>query len=280
MERYWDSVKQIINESDIVLEIVDARAAEMSRNEQLEKLIKESGRPKIIVINKADLVNRNFLEAAIESLSKDNEYVVYVSDRRRNTIKNLLAKIRQIFAKHGKRPKEIFDKFTPNKKREHREAKGDIVIGVVGYPNVGKSSIINALSFKKKAKVSTKAGTTHGIHWITASKEIKLIDTPGVIPFSNADDAKLGFFAARSPEKLKDPELVAGNIIELFKKNNMLKKLEEFYNVKIENPEANQYEIIEEIGRKKSHLKKGGVVDEARTSIIIVRDWQNGKLKL
>lgn len=57
MEPYWDLIKRIINESDIVLEILDARLVELSRNEEVEKLIEEVGRPVIFVVNKRDLAD-------------------------------------------------------------------------------------------------------------------------------------------------------------------------------------------------------------------------------
>jgi len=279
MEPYWEFVKQIIRESDIILEILDARMPELSRNKVLEKIIREAGKPKIIVINKADLVSRRELELALEKLMGEQEprtAIVYVSNRQPKTIKNLIAKIRQVFNKYGK----IQDSFAkPVIKKPYREAKGDIIVGVVGYPNVGKSSIINALAFKKKAKVSSKAGTTHGVHWIRATKEIKLIDTPGVIPLEYTEETKLALIAARSPEKLKDPEVVCGKIIELFIKKNKLEKIEKFYDVKLED-EKDPYAIITKIAIQKKHLKKGGVPDEIRTVMMIIRDWQNGKLKL
>lgn len=280
MEPYWDLVKQIVKESDIVLEILDARAVDLSRNEQLEKIIAEAGRPRIFVVNKADLVSKKDLEIAVEKVARqrntESEYVVYFSNRIKRTAKNLLTKIRQVFAKHGKR-----ESFIPAIKRPYREAHGDIVVGVVGYPNVGKSAVINALAFKKKANVSSKAGTTHGIHWISAGEEIKLIDTPGVIPLSFQEEARLGIIAAKNPEKLKDPDIVAAKIIEMFKKENKLDRLERFYNfrVKEENIE-NPYLILEQISLEKKHLRKGGFPDEKRTAIMLVKDWQTGKLKL
>jgi len=177
MEPYWESVERIIAESDVILEILDARAVGISRNEQLEKLIEKSGRPRIFVINKTDLVSRKDLEKDVDLLKQyGHGEVAYVSCKSRSTVKELLMKIKQMFAKYGKRV------FTEGKHKKFREAKADIVVGIVGYPNVGKSSIINALSFKKKVQVSSKAGTTHGIHWIRANDQIKLIDTPGVIP--------------------------------------------------------------------------------------------------
>jgi ribosome biogenesis GTPase A len=288
MEPYWDLIKEIIRESDIVLEILDARSVEISRNEVIEKMVRNSGVPRIFVVNKIDLVNKKDLELSVEKLlrelenlkfgqrEKERDDLVYVSNRRTKTIKVLLAKIRQMFSRFGKRRHFVEN---PLIARPFREAKGDIVVGVIGYPNVGKSSIINALCFKKKAKVSSKAGTTHGVHWLSAGKEIKLIDTPGVIPLAFVNESKLALISSRNPEKLKDPDVAAGLIIEQFVKMNRVSRLEEFYNIKIENKE-DQFAIIEEIAKKKGHLRKGGLPDETRVSIDILRDWQRGKLKL
>ncbi len=275
MEPYWNLIEEIVKESDIVLNILDARLVEESRNKKIEEIIKEKKRPVIYVLNKADLISRKDLEWKIDDLKRETgKEIVYVSNRQRRTIKTLLAKIRQMFAEYGKRPG-----FVPEIKKPYREAKGDIVVGVVGYPNVGKSSIINSLSFKKKVKVSKKAGTTHGIHWVKAGDEIKLIDTPGVIPLEKPDEARLGMIAARSPDRIKEPDLVAAKIISMFLNEKKLEKLGYFYSVKIPE-EMNAYEILEFIAKEKKHLKKGGVADEIRTAMMIVKDWQDGRLKL
>jgi ribosome biogenesis GTPase A len=286
MEPYWTQIEQIIREADIVLEILDARVVDLSRNEQLENIIYNVGRPRIYVLNKCDLVTKKDLEKAMDKLSHErdvpNEYMVFFSNRRKSTTRNLLTKIRQVFAKNGKRPN--FDANKPIISKPYREARGDIIIGVLGYPNVGKSSVINALAFKHKAKVSSKAGTTHGVHWITANDEIKLIDTPGVIPLGTyMDEARLGLIAAKSPEKLKDPETVAVKVIELFINSNKLGKFEQFYNLKLPEEvktEANASLILEKLALARGHLKKGGVADETRTSLGLVKDWQDGRLKL
>ncbi len=277
---YWDAVKKMIKESDVVLEVLDARLIEGSRNEELEKMIKDVGRPMIYVINKADLVSRQVLELGVDKLrEKTKGEVVFVAKNKKNTIKNLLAQIKKVFAKYGKHEGVKFNKFTPRIERKHRVTKGDIIVSVLGYPNVGKSSLINSMAFKKKAKVSIKAGTTHGVHWIKASDEIKLIDTPGVIPLKYNDQMKLGLMGSKNPERLKDPSAVAAKIIEMFLEANKKKDLEEFYKVKIEDG-LHAYEVLDAIGLARSHLKKGGEVDEARTVVMVVRDWQNGKLNL
>ncbi|MEK6914239.1 MAG: GTPase [Nanoarchaeota archaeon] len=274
MEAYWDLIKRIIIESDLVLEILDARLIEVSRNEEIENLVKEIGRPLLFVVNKSDLVNRNILKKQILDLKKEGD-VVFVSAKKPKDVKVILYAIKKIFKIYGKREKVIH---LENKKFKIREAKADIVVGILGYPNVGKSSIINALAHKRKVNVTKKAGTTHGIHWVKISNEIKIIDSPGVIPLKEnklEDEIKYGLIGART-DKLRNPEELAHIIIKLFFKNNP-KNFEDFYGVQISEDVEN---VVEKIGMMKSYLVRGGLVDEYRTCLDIVRDWQNGRLNL
>ena len=89
-----------------------------------------------------------------------------------------------------------------------------IKIGVVGYPNVGKSAIINVLARRARAPVSQKAGTTRGIQWIKVGG-LLILDSPGVIPFYDGE-LDLGVMGAKNPEKIKDIEKIAWEIIKMF----------------------------------------------------------------
>jgi len=272
-EPYWDLVKRIITESDLVLEVLDSRLVELSRNEEVERLIKEIGRPMIFVINKSDLVSNEEIRKQADKLKEKGE-VVFISTKRKGSGKILLYKIRKVFKKYGKREFEVRDKF--DKKPVYREARADIVVGVLGYPNTGKSSIINLLAHKKKAKVSKKSGTTHGIHWISINPEIKLIDSPGVIPLQKEDEIRYGLIGAKDTEALKNPEIVCHAIIKLFSEKNP-KAFEEFYKIDMT---GSAEEIINKIAEKKAYLLKGGIFDENRAISCVVRDWQQGRLKL
>ena len=265
MEPYWDLIKRIITESDLVLEILDARLVELSRNEEVEKLIEDIGRPVLFVVNKSDLVSRKSLKFQVKKLREKGE-VVFVSSKRSRDARILLYAIKKVFRKYGKRKKDFSQNFLSSIKTKSgkyiREAKGEIIVGVLGYPNVGKSSIINALAHKKKVKVSKKAGATHGIHWVKATNEIKLIDSPGVIPLKkNAentssinlnskgyvdDEIRYGLIGAKDV-KLKNPELVAIALIKLFSKVNK-NGFEKFYGVIIG---GNVENVLIEIGKKK-----------------------------
>ncbi|MAG28053.1 hypothetical protein CMI47_21210 [Candidatus Pacearchaeota archaeon] len=292
MEAYWDVIRRIVKESDLVLEILDARLVELSRNDKVEEIIKEIGRPFIFVVNKSDLVSKKGLKNQVEKLRKMGE-VVFVSAKDRRSMRILYSAIKKVFKEHGKREQTVRKVGDP--KLKYREAKGDIVVGVLGYPNSGKSSLINALAHKTKVKVSKKSGTTHGIHWVKATNEIKLIDSPGVIPLIKDtgdkspvspnskefvdDEVRYGLIGAKDTERLRNPELVSDAVIGLFIKNNR-KSFEEFYGIEIGDGDVNVNDISEMIGRKKGFVTKGDVVDEHRTAGVIVRDWQQGRLKL
>ncbi|MBU1103257.1 MAG: 50S ribosome-binding GTPase [Nanoarchaeota archaeon] len=245
---HWPTVMRAIKDADVVIFILDARMPELSRNKDLEKKLADSKKEIFLVFNKIDLIS----ETALTKLKKENPKAFFTSEKTKDVRKLRLAL--QIKAK-----KE-------NLKLE---------IGIVGYPNVGKSAITNALSRSAKAKVSSKAGTTVGLQW-ASSDQFKIIDSPGVIPFED-DEVKLGILGAKNPEKLKNPELVATEIIKLVSASNP-KALEDFYTFKIQG--SDEYEILLQIGQAKGLLKKGGIVDENRTCLKIIHDWQIGKLRI
>jgi len=274
---YWDLVKRIITESDVILQIVDARMVELSRNEEVEKIINEMKRPVIYVVNKSDLVEKNALHSQVAGLERDGKKVVFVSNKNKMSYKILLFEIRKMFKENGKA--KLPTETGTSEGYQYRMPIADIVVGVLGYPNVGKSSIINGLAHKKKMKVSKKAGTTHGMHWIRISDDIKIIDSPGVIPLTKNDDVRYGLIGARDNETLSRPDVVANAVIKLFMKSNK-KAFERFYDVSIGEDEKDDFEIIiEKIGNRKRYLLKRNRIDENRVYTDIVRNWQQGSLR-
>ncbi len=246
---YWRVIKEIVERSTIIIEVLDARMPKISRNEEIEKIIKEYNKELIFLLNKADLVTQK------DAYKKQNK----------------LKKIAPTFIVSGKTRKGI------KELREYLTIKSkqlpDTRIGFLGYPNTGKSSIINAIAYKRKAKVSAQAGTTHGAQWINAGKNLSVIDSPGVIPVKKNDEIRLALIGSRNPEKLREKELVAYKILSLFEDKEQLEVLYKI-EIKSEDPE----EILEQIGRKKGFIKKGNQIDEVRTSEQIIRDWQKGNL--
>ena len=107
-------------------------------------------------------------------------------------------------------------------------------------------------------------------------------DSPGIIPLKKWDEVRYGLIGARDVNKIKELELVANHIIQLFlKDDDTQKSLEKFYDIKIHEEILNDpEEILELIGKRRGFMKSGGVVDENKTSKDIIKNWQAGTLRL
>ncbi len=266
--KYPEVAKNIVNTSDIILEVLDARFVEETRNKELEKEIEKQGKKIIYVLNKVDLIK----------VSKLNEIkgTVYpyalVSCVKRKGIKDLRDLIKRIAKNIEKREKrEIL-------KDRVVVGKGEKVkVGVIGYPNTGKSSLLNILSGKSAAGVGAEAGFTRNVQKVRLSEDIVLVDSPGVIPenqYSMVDKEKIAHHTlagGKSWTQVKDPEMVVHGLMTKYSD-----VLNEFYDCDCEDSE----ELIEFVGREKGFLKKGGEVNEDQAARDILKDWQEGKIKV
>jgi len=262
-----DIVLTIIRQSDIILEILDARFINETRNLKLEGEIKDKGKKIIYVLNKIDLVDINDIYKKIE-LENLKPYILF-SSLKRKCLKNLRNKIK-IEAK----------KILKEKAKQKAVSRFDYIVyvGVIGYPNTGKSSVINLLIGRQVARVSPMAGFTKGEQNLKLTEDIMLIDTPGIIPIgedstiSKKDLIKHSEIGVRTWDKVKDADMIIANLMKKYPG-----VLEKHYNMQAQ---GDSEILIEQLGRKKRLLKKGNLVNTDRTSRIILRDWQEGKIKI
>jgi len=252
MASYNMMVKDVIKKSDVLLEVVDARFPDETRNSDVERLVKRSGKPLIIVLNKCDLVSKEKLEASKSRLSKVAP-AVFVSVKERFGTTMLRHKILEVANMRGK----------------------NVLVGSLGYPNTGKSSVINGVSGKTKASTSSVSGHTKGVQLVNAGSKIMFLDTPGVIPFADNDEYIQGLLGVKDATHLNDPIGVAMRIVEKFREENP-NALEELYNIEIRDLMID--EVLEMIGLECNFLKKKGEIDEGRTATRIINDWQKGSL--
>ncbi len=248
-------VKDVIRTSDIVLEVVDARFIDKTRNLEMEKYVLEMGKKLIFVLNKADLISVNELKMNYD-LDSIKPYVLFSNKNRvgRTRLKTML-------------------KIEVKKMKLTMKAR----VGVIGYPNTGKSSLINALAGRKGASTSAQAGHTRGAQKIRLTEDILLLDTPGVFLESEHPDLDGGdlnkhtHIGVKTYDKVKDPDFL---VMELM--NSHPGKFEELYGI-----EANGDSelLLEEIGKRRHFLKKGGVVDIQRAARAVLKDWQDGKIR-
>lgn len=247
-KNYWNLVKNVIYKSDIVLEVVDARFPADSRNHYVEELVDKLNKKLVIVINKADLVPESFLKKVVKQFSEEYP-TIYLSARDRHGTRNLLKLI--------------------NKLRGDRWVK----VGVVGYPNVGKSMVINVLKGRHSAPVAGTPGFTKGKQFLKVTKDIMLIDTPGVSPIRGK--RSLAAKCAIDVSHSSDAEDLVVPLIKILNKKNP-RAFKELYGFPVEDP----YDFIEKIAEKYNLKMSGGKPDIQRAAVKIYKDWLTGKLKI
>ena len=248
MSGFEKKVTSVILKADILLFVLDAREPDKTRNFRVEKLVSSNGKRLIFVINKSDLVQRNSLKKLSDSMSP----CVFISITKKTGINNLRNLILIEARKAG-----IKDR--------------DVLVGVLGYPNVGKSSLINTLSNRKAAPASNVAGTTRSVRHIRSRSRMVLIDTPGVIPSNDKDEVKNASIGSVDFTKVKDVESVFFELLDAHPG-----AIERFYGVE---PSQDKEETLERIALKKRMLMKGGEADSSRMARLVIQVWQSGVIK-
>lgn len=238
-KKFWDQVNSVIKQSDVVLLVMDARWVDETRNKEIEDKVKKLNKPLIYVINKCDLVDK------LKDYKLKPSVKVSIKDH------TGLLKLKSRIIIEGKKDK--------------------ILVGVLGYPNVGKSSVINMIKGKRSAPTSSISGFTKHVQKVKAGKKIMFLDTPGVIPYREKDFLKHAMTNVIGFSKIREPDLVVMELMEKFPG-----RIEKYYGVKtIKDKEK----TIEDIAIKKNIIKKGNKPDEIRMSVIILKAWQKGVIK-
>lgn len=286
-QEYPALAKEVIAAADIVLEVLDARFIRDTRNFELESYAREHGKLLVYIINKVDLVDSRKLEES-GALQELQPYVLLSTVSRqgrrqlRDAIKIQAKRFKQAKRKHVGEPAygEEHDNLEIHKHgigyTKFLKVGDEVHVGVIGYPNVGKSSLINMLTGRGAARTSPRAGFTRGIQKVKLADGIMLLDTPGVMSDEDAAASqakhlkKHATIGVRTYDSTKNPDFVVAEIMA-----EHPGVFEEHYNIKAD---GDSEVLLEELGKKRRFLLKGGAVDVDRTARLILKDWQSGKL--
>jgi len=154
---------------DICLLVMDARIPRSSRHPQLETLMRTRNKPLVMVLNKADLAEPKATQRWMELLQSQGHFPVKVSVTGGQGVDRLYAIIREA--------REL----AVEKAHRTRRVAAAARLLVCGIPNVGKSSLINRLAPKGRAKTGKRPGITRGRQWITLPGDVEMLDSPGIL---------------------------------------------------------------------------------------------------
>lgn len=247
---------------DLVIELVDARIPMSSRNPDIDELGKNKAR--LILLNKSDLADEKQTERWVEFFKKKGYSVVKVNSRKGGGIKSI----------HGVIQEACKEKIERDRKRGilNRPVRAM----VVGIPNVGKSTFINALAGKACAKTGNKPGVTKGKQWIRLNKNVELLDTPGIL-WPKFEDQTVGLklaFIGSIKDEIMNLEELAAELIH-FLTDYYKGILNEKYGIE---EVGDPYVCLSEIAKNRHCLVKGNELDTLKAANLLLDDFRNGRL--
>ena len=264
MARTRRQIKEYLPLVDAVTELLDARIPQSSRNPELADLI--GNKPHIVLLNKCDLADEQATREWTRYFETQGAAVLPVDCRSGKGLNAFAPLVRKTLAQ------------TIQKNVEKGMAGKPLRIMVVGIPNTGKSSFINRMAGKNRAKVADKPGVTRQNQWFAIGSGIELLDTPGVL-WPKFEDPKVGdklAFIGSVKDDILDSELMAVRLLEVLSAD-YADRLEARYGI-VPAPEAMPWETLEQIGRKRGMLVRGGEIDTERAANMLLDEYRAGRL--
>ncbi|KAG6164638.1 hypothetical protein E4U51_004918 [Claviceps purpurea] len=303
----YDKVfKQVVEQADVVLYVLDARDPEGTRSREVERSIMAAaagGKRLILVLNKVDLIPPKVLRDWLVYLRRyfptlplrasgaaSNAHVFNHRDLTVQSTSATLFKALKSFA-------------------ASRQLKRAVSVGVIGYPNVGKSSVINALLSRMSGKGSSgiskacpagaEAGVTTSIRSVKIDSKLTLLDSPGVVfPSSssiqsgglvnlkNATEAHahLILLNAVPPKQIDDPVPAVTLLLRrLSSSPDLMRKLTDVYDIPALLPNRADGDVttdfLVQVARKRGRLGRGGVPNVNAAAMTVVTDWRDGRIQ-
>ncbi|XP_069827793.1 nucleolar GTP-binding protein 2 [Dendropsophus ebraccatus] len=253
-KRIWGELYKVIDSSDVIIQVLDARDPMGTRSPHIEAYLKKEKPWKhlLFVLNKCDLVPTWATKRWVARLSEDYPTLAFHASLTNPFGKGAFIQLLRQFGKL------------------HTDKK-QISVGFIGYPNVGKSSVINTLRSKKVCNVAPIAGETKVWQYITLMRRIFLIDCPGVVYPSGDSETDIVLKGVVQVEKIKSPEDHIAAVLERAKPEYISKT----YKI---GSWKDAEDFLEKLAYKTGKLLKGGEPDRQTVSKMVLNDWQRGRI--
>ncbi|KAL0075750.1 P-loop containing nucleoside triphosphate hydrolase protein [Phycomyces blakesleeanus] len=280
---YYREFRKVLENADVVLEILDARDPIGTRTLQVERMIMDSGVSKrvILVLNKIDLVPKENVDKWLKYLRNEYPTIAFkasTQNQRRNLGHSSVATdaaTEDLLKSSECLGADMLVSLLKNYCRSVN-MKTSITVGIIGYPNVGKSSVINSLKRSKVCGVGSTPGFTKVAQQITLDKNIKLLDCPGIVFAQQGQDgrtdAEIALRNCIKVELLEDPITP----VEVIVARCPTEQLMTMYDVPYFES-ANEFLIS--LAQKWGKLRKGGIPDTHLVARTVLNDWNGGKIK-
>jgi len=285
-QHYRRELNKLVEACDVVVEVLDARDPLGCRCKELETRVAsmkaakvDSSKKLVFLMNKIDLIPPDVLSKWVRYLRREYPVIAFKASTqmqkrnlgRKNTYLKTMTENPDTYKTTSKCVgAEALLGLLKNYCRSLNK-KTTITVGFVGYPNVGKSSIVNSLKRHRAVGTSATPGFTQNLQEVKLDKNIFLIDSPGVILNEGDDDASL---VLKNCVKLQDIDSIE-TVCKIVSRINPV-QLMEFYGI----PAFNDGDgFLVEVAKAKGRMKTGGIPDTKVAARMVLQDWNQGKIK-
>lgn len=259
-------ISENLKQVDIVIELLDARIPQSSKNPEIKKLC--AGKPILTLLNKSSLADPAITSEWLRSYKANGANALAIDCIKGDGIKSIEPEVRRILA----------DKLA--KLKAKGMAGRRIRAMIVGVPNCGKSSFVNKLCGTKKAKVEDRPGVTRDKQWVATSIGIDLLDTPGVL-WPKFEDQVIGenlAFTGAIRDAILDTETLAAKLCR-----RLTDTYPELFCQRYKLPPEvctlpEDFEILMALGKKRGFLISGGEIDTERAADCVLDEFRAAKI--
>ncbi|CAH8507799.1 unnamed protein product [Heterobilharzia americana] len=273
-------VRDVIKQSDVVLEVLDARDPMGTRCPDIEEMVLTEKKRLVLLVNKIDLVPRSNLDAWVKYLRRSHTVLPFKANVQRQN--NNLSSGNPYVDKHGKMPAKGYGtsdvlSLLANYSRDSssglsdKDSRTSLTVGVVGLPNTGKSALINTIKRQKVCVSGNVPGLTRQPQRIRIDKNLYLLDTPGTLVSKSCDASDLVLKNCIRPEMLPDPVPAVEAILRRCPRNQLISKykIDEYNDVS---------DFLVKLAQRIGRMKKGGIPDIVMAARSLINDWITGKV--
>lgn len=247
--------------NDMVIEVIDARIPEASKNPMLNQIIKQRQKPHLKVLNKSDIADPKVTEQWLRFFNAEKNTSALAISSKSKKDKNKI--------------KEAALKLVPHRGTSIKPLRAMII----GVPNVGKSTLINMLSERKIAKTGDVPAVTQMQQRILVADDFIITDTPGMM-WPKIEDEVQGYYLAASNtiginayDEIETALFLLDNL-----KENYKQALQDRYQLENIECEKKSEILLEVIALNKKLLSKGNQVDLLKAAITLIQDYRHQKL--
>lgn len=279
-KKFYTELRRVLSSADVIIEVLDARDPAACRNEELEREVGHAGKKLVLLLNKIDLIPKSAVEAWQHHLQRSFPAIAFKaahgSVRRPTHAMTSVANapdglLQSMHAVVG--ADELMQLLKNYARTAGSKRKGHVSVGVVGYPNTGKSSVINSMKRHSAVETGGRAGVTKTMQEVQLDSKVTLIDSPGVVFEGSSDDPSVILRNVVRIENVADPIGVVEALIAKSPRAALL----QYYGMQRDFALPNEFLI--HVAQTRGKLQRGRGLDLQSAAKSVISDWTTGKFR-